>query len=84
MTAAIASSAPVAWTSGSATGSMNSEIGSQNGANWIQPPITDSVASTPTGMAIATPTRSRTGRWRCSRANADISPPKTMNTIRNV
>ena len=60
------------------------EIGVQNGANWIQPPNVASTASTATGAAIEIPTRSFFSAWKCSRTNADGSPPKTMNTIRNV
>src|SRR5215213_1643975 len=42
------SCASVGSTSGAATGSSQSVIGCQNGANWIQPPTTDSTASVST------------------------------------
>ena len=71
-------------TSGSATGSSHFVIGSQSGANWIQPPTTDSTASTATVAAIETPTTSRRSAWKCSRTNALCSPPNTMKNMRNV
>ncbi len=75
---------PLGSTSGSATGSRKSEIGVQSSVIWIQPPIAASTVRTPTVQAIQTHGSVRSGLWKCSRAQADGSPPKTRKTIRNV
>src|SRR5262245_41731886 len=70
-------------TIGSATVDNHVSTGCHQGENWIQPPIADKTARTPTGTAIATATTLRCSGWKCSRTNALGSPQKTMKTSRN-
>ena len=82
---ATASCVLLASTSGLATGSSQSEIVVQTPANWKPPPIAARIVSTATLRYIdqrATPSPCACGG--CSCTYADGSPPKTMNSIRNV
>jgi len=64
-----------------ATGSSQFVTGCQNGANWIQPPITASTARIPTGTSIV---RGPSG-VRLREAVSDTAfDPKTMKYRRNV
>src|SRR5262245_27577562 len=76
---ATASSQFVASANGSATGASQVVSGVQNGANWIQPPMTESTASTVTTETI----ENGPSCEPCRCGTASPSLPNTMKNRRN-